>query len=220
MTETGSLPASGLTVRVHSAVANGSRVSRFPKGSGLLILLSLAPLVIAGLVVSLLLKEPLLFLAGMAIVVTILVVTAQHQKSVSRRLYCSTSADWMSPIGFYVGPFDGVGLSGAATFESRNGRAGNPPQVRLVATNHGLSFGPAGHSGSAMTMLFSEIMDIDLTKGTNPRKHGITPLVAAQRGQIVVTTTQGTSARFSGIPIEGVQAALEVRGATIEAVHS
>jgi hypothetical protein len=90
----------------------------------------------------------------------------------------------------------------------------------LVATSHGLTFGPAGHSGPPMTVLFSEMQGVDLIEGTHPRKLVTTPPVAAQRGQVVVTTTEGRMAKFSGIPIEGIQAALEVRGATIEAVRS
>jgi hypothetical protein len=185
-----------------------------------LILLSLAPLIIAGLVVSLLLKKPFLFLIAIAIIAVTPVVAVQYQKSVSRRLYSTGPDDWMSRTGFYVGPFDGTGLSGAASFERQHGRNGHPPQVRLVLTNDGLSFGPAGHSGSTVLVPFSGINVVDLIEGIHPRKVLITPPVATQRGQVVVTTTEGQIAKFSGIPIKGMQTALEDRGATIESASS
>ena len=220
MTEDLSLPAGGLTVRVHPQRSGEPRVPRFPRGGWFLILLSLAPLIIAGLVLIVLLNEPFLFVIALAIVAVFTVVAVQYQKSVSRRRFSSNPEDWMSRTGFYVGPFDSAGLPGAAIFERQHGRHGHPPQVRLVMTNDGLSFGPAGHSGSPVLVAFSGMQVVDLIAGIHPRKVLITPPVATQRGQVVVTTTQGHIARFSGIPVAGIQAALEERGATLEIVQS
>jgi len=185
-----------------------------------MILLSLAPLVIVGLVAVLLLHDSFFFLGGIAIVAVIVVALAQHQKSVSRRLYTTSPDDWMSKVAFYVGPFDDSGLPGAASFERQHSRAGNPPRVRLVVTNGGLSFGPAGHSGSSEMVPYGWMGALDLIEGTHPRKVLITPPVAALRGQVVVTTAEGKIARFSGIPVEGIRAALRARGARIEGVVS
>jgi len=183
-----------------------------------MILISLAPLLIFAVVVTLFFKEPVLLLVPIAVLLAIILVATQRQKSVSRRLYSSSTEDWMSRTCFYVGPFDGSGLPGAASFERQHSRNGHPPQVRLVLSNNALAFGPAGHSGSSLDIPFSSIHLVDLYEGSHPHKLLITPPVAAQRGQVVVTTTQGHTAKVSGIPIEGIQTALRDRGATIEVV--
>jgi hypothetical protein len=181
-----------------------------------MVLIGLAPLIVVGLVVIFLLREPILFVIAIAFVVALVVFAVLRQKSLSRQLYGSGSGDWMSRTGFYVGPFDGSGLPDAASFERLHSRAGHPPQVRLVVTSDALSFGPAGHSGSPEILPFRSLRTVDLIEGTHPRKFLITPPVAAQRGQVVLTTSDGRVAQFSGIPVEGVRVALEARGATIE----
>lgn len=185
-----------------------------------MIFLSLAPLLIASLVVSLLLKQPWLVLVGIAIIFGVFAVAIRRQKSLSRRRYTSSPDDWMSKAGFYVGPFDSSGLPGAASFNRQYSRAGHPPQVRLVVTDEGLEFGPAGQSGSPEIVPFGWMRTLDLIDGTHARKVLISPPVADQRGQVVVTTTEGKVARFSGIPISGIRAALEARGASIENIPS
>jgi hypothetical protein len=181
-----------------------------------MVLLGVAPLVIVGLVIIFVLREPILFVVAIVFVIGLVVFAVLRQKSLSRQLYGSGSGDWMSRTGFYVGPFDGSGLPDAATFERLHGRAGHPPQVRLVVTGDALSFGPAAHTGSPEILPFTSLRTVDLIEGTNPRKLLITPPVAAQRGQVVLTTSDGRVARFTGIPVEGVRVALEARGATIE----
>jgi hypothetical protein len=67
---------------------------------------------------------------------------------------------------------------------------------------------------------FGELQTVELIEGTHPRRLWVTPPVAARRGQVVVTTTQGQVAKFTGVPVEGIRTALQERGATIEAVPS
>ena len=82
-------------------------------------------------------------------------------------------------------------------------------------TKDGLVFGPAGHSGSPLTVPFTDLESVDLIEGSRPRLLVVTLPIADQVGQVVLTTTEGKVARFTGLPIRGIQDALEEDGATI-----
>jgi hypothetical protein len=149
-----------------------------------MIMIGLAPLIIVGLVVSLTLGEPLLFVGGLVVAAAIVGFGVQHQKSVSRRRYSSEPDDWMSRTSFYVGPFDHSGLPGAVAFERLHSRYNNPPQVRLLVTDHGIVFGPSGHSGTPLSVSFSDLVTIDLIEGTRPRMLVITPPMRTRWGRL------------------------------------
>ena len=114
---------------------------------------------------------------------------------------------------FYEGPFDATGLPGAADFERIHNSYNHPPEIRLGVTLLGLVFGPAGHSGTPMTVPFGRLHSVELFSGTRKRIFLVTPATANQRGVVVLTTNNGKIARFSGITSDGLQEALTRMGA-------
>jgi hypothetical protein len=191
--------------------------TRIAQGKRLSIYHGFVPLIVVALVVVLFLGGTggILVLAGIVIIAAVFTSQVQYRKSVSRRLYSSDPDDWMSRVSFYTGPFDPTGLPGAASFERQHSIYNNPPQVRLLVTNNGIVFGPSGHSGTPLSVPFNELESVDLIEGRRPRMIIVTPPIADRVGQVVLRTAQGNIARFSGLPIDGVRAALADRGATI-----
>jgi hypothetical protein len=185
------------------------------KGNRLAIVIGLTPavLVLAVLILFLGGTGGILFLVAVVFVGAIVIFAVQRQKSLSRRLYADDPQDWMSRSIFYAGPFDQTGLEGATHFERINSRYNNPPQVRLLVTNNGFRFGPAGRSGTPMSIPFRDLESVDLIEGIRPRTLVVTPPIADRVGQVVLRTTEGRLARFLGVPVQGVLAALMQRGA-------
>jgi hypothetical protein len=66
-----------------------------------------------------------------------------------------------------------------------------------------------------MTVPFSDLELVELFEGTRPRMLVVTPPVADRVGQVVLRTIKGRIAKFSGLPIQGLEEALRDRGATI-----
>ncbi len=215
MAEDRFLPASGVSVMMQAPPTGIPTTSRFRKGSLFMITRALLPLIVVGLLAGLLLGGTggILVVVGIVIVVGIFWLSVQHRKNISRRLYTESPDDWMSRTAFYEGPFDGAGLPGAAAFERQHSLSGNPPQIRLVVTSDGLEFGPAGHSGTPMTVPYTELQSVQLVPGTRRRMVVVTPPIAHRLGRVVLTTAKGRVARFSGIPVEGLRAALVRKGA-------
>jgi hypothetical protein len=83
-------------------------------------------------------------------------------------------------------------------------------------TDDGFVFGPGGHAATPMTVLFRDLESVDLIEGTRPRMLVVTPPIADRVGQVVLKTIQGRIARFAGLPIQAVEEALRVRGASVE----
>jgi hypothetical protein len=126
----------------------------------------------------------------------------------------------MSRVGFFDGPFDVAGLPEAASFQRKYGVYtlwGNSFPVRILTNSDGIVFGPAGSAGigTPVTVPFSELESVELVKGSRQRTVVVTPGTANQVGQVVITTVQGRVARFSGVRIKGLQAALEHKGAVV-----
>ena len=67
-----------------------------------------------------------------------------------------------------------------------------------------------------MTVPFGELEAVDLIEGTRPRMLVVTPPIADRVGQVVLRTTDGRIARFSGLAIKGVEEALRERGASVD----
>ncbi len=210
--------ATGVAVRAHTSVDTVPSTGRSPRRLVLAAVRALVPTVIVALLVVLMLGAGagsivvLLALIGIAGVIW---YSVQRQKSVSRGLYMHSPSDWMSRSCYYEGPFDQDGLPGAASFERQHGIYNNPPQIRLVVTSDGIVFGPAGHSGTPMSVPFAELQSVDLFPGSRRRMVVVTPATGNRLGVVVLTTTAGKVARFSGLPTEGLQAALVEQGAAV-----
>jgi hypothetical protein len=121
----------------------------------------------------------------------------------------------MSRTASYSGPFDETGLVEAASFQRQHSRNSKFPAVRLLVTDTGLVFGPAGHRGAPLTVPFNDLNSVRLIIGTRPRTLIVTPPIADRVGQVELETNERRIARFSGLPINGIQEALQERGASI-----
>jgi hypothetical protein len=211
------LPATPVHVTVFPPTRAARSGSRIPKGKRYLVVLGLAPLAIVALLSILLLGGigDYLVIITVALMAALVVGLVQRDKHRSRMLYSSSPDDWMSRVALYVGPFDNTGLPDAANFERRHSVSGNPPQVRLLVTSDGFVFGPGGHAGTPMSVPFSDLELVELFEGTRPRMLVVTPPVADRVGQVVLRTIKGRIAKFSGLPIQGLEEALRDRGATI-----
>jgi hypothetical protein len=212
------LPASTVLVTVHPPPGAGRSGSRIPEGKRHVVVLGITPLVIVVLLSVLFLGgigDYLVFIT-IALMAALVVGLVQRDKYRSRMLYSSSRKDWMSRVALYVGPFDHTGLPDAANFERRHSVSSNPPQVRLLVTDDGFVFGPSGHAGTPMIVRFNDLESVDLIEGIRPRMLVVTPPVAYRVGQVELRTIEGRIARFSGLPIQGVEEALRDRGASIE----
>jgi hypothetical protein len=82
-------------------------------------------------------------------------------------------------------------------------------------TSDGIAFGSATSSGTPFKLPFAEVQSVELFPGDRNRMIFVTPRGARRLGSVVITTTDGRAARFSGIPAEGLQEALTRQGANI-----
>ena len=199
------LPANGVSVVVRSPPTSTYPGSRNRREWLFLVTRGLLPLVVIGLLAGLLLGGigAVLVVIGVALIVGVLWLGVRYREAKSRELYTESSNDWMSRTAFYEGPFDETGLRGAGHFERQHSIDNNPPQVRLVVTPEGLSFGPAGHSGDPLKVPFTELESVTLSPGTRKRMLVVTPPIANRLGTVELTTTDGRVARFTGIPPPG-----------------
>ena len=209
------MPASGVSVVVRPPPTSTDSGPRNRNGWSFLAIRGLLPLVVIGILAGLVLGGigAVLVVVGAALIVGVVWLSVRYRKAKSRELYTESSEDWMSRTAFYEGPFDETGLRGAEHFEKQNSTYNNPPQVRLIVSSEGLSFGPAGHSGDPLKVPFAELESVTLSPGTRQRMLVVTPPIAKRLGTVELTTTEGRVARFSGIPPQDLEAALVRQGA-------
>jgi hypothetical protein len=212
-------PAKGVTLTVVNAPEGAGTSPLTRKKIGFLFVRSLVSLFVLALVALLVLDDTLV-LVGIVLLVAIFWGSMQFQKSRIRQNYGATLDDWMSRVGFFEGPFDGAGLPEATSFKRKYGVYtlwGNTFPVRILMNSDGIVFGSAGAAGISMpvTVPFSELRSVELVRGTRQRTLVVTPGTAQQVGQVLITTVHGRVARFSGVRIKGLQAALDHRGAVV-----
>jgi hypothetical protein len=210
-------PARGVSVVIHEPSKDA--VLRSPRDSRawqLLIIRDLVSFVVVGLIAGLLfgVLGAAIVVIGLALIAGIIWLSVSYRKAIRRDLYADSAGDWMSRVAFYERPFDEAGLRGAKHFETQHGSYNNPPQVRLAVTAEGLLVGPSGHSGDPMKLPFAEIESVELIPGTKKWMIVVTPPIASRLGRVVLTTTDGRTARLSGILPEDLEAALVRQGAT------
>src|SRR5207302_1870256 len=91
----------------------------------------------------------------LALLVLLLVWLGRRTTRRRRTIYSVSSEDWMSRLGYFLGPYEDPGDS--KDFFDRHSRYGRPPQGYLIVTSGHIAIASAGRPFEQLTYPFSDI---------------------------------------------------------------
>ena len=131
-----------------------------------------------------------------------------------RRQHAIPRHQWVSPLAYYLGPFDDHdGLDLSQMFFDRSRYVGKPPQIYLTAAETGIGIIPAKGKGRSLRLRYEEVVPIELRPGSRGRMVMMTPSTASRIGEVSIVTKQHRRAELSGIPNRGLYELLTDLGA-------
>jgi hypothetical protein len=140
------------------------------------------------------------------------------------RQYRTGGRQWLSPLAYYLGPFEGANaLIEAQEFFRRTNLGGKPPQVYLTATEAGIKILPTSNwmmrlvrgTQSAVSLAYGSLESVEFTPAKVARMSVTMPGTSSKLGQVILRTNDARTATISGTTVDTLSAFLQSLGAHI-----